>query len=230
MDVTSTSNTAAASQTAGASPSPTTKFTADLNSFLKLLTTQLKNQDPTKPLDPNEFTSQLVQFSSVEQQINMNTKLTELISLQKSNETLAAANYLGTTIEAKGNTMPLANGRGEFTYALDKASDVTTITIRDGAGKAVYSGAGSRDAGKHSFVWDGKGAGGVQLPDGAYSVSVSAVADKAQIQTTVGVVGQVTGISRMNDKISLSLGSIPVSLDQLIEVRKTPAPATGTGP
>jgi flagellar basal-body rod modification protein FlgD len=117
--------------------------------------------------------------------------------------------------------MPLANGRGEFTYTLDKASDVTTITIRDGSGRAVYSGAGSRDAGKHSFVWDGKGTGGAQLPDGPYAVSVGAVAGKTQIQTTIGVVGQVTGISRANDKISLSLGSIPVSLDQLVEARKT---------
>lgn len=222
MDVTSTSNTTAASQTAATTSNAATKFTADLNSFLKLLTTQLKYQDPTKPLDPNEFTSQLVQFSGVEQQINMNAKLADLISVQKSNETLAAANYLGTTVEARGNTMPLMNGRGEFTYTLDKASDITTITIRDGAGKAVYSGAGSRDAGKHSFAWDGKGIGGVQLPDGPYTVSVGAVAGKTQVQATIGVVGQVTGIGRTNDKISLSLGSIPVSLDQLIEVRKTP--------
>ena len=64
-----------------------------------------------------------------------------------------------------------------------------TLLWTDGAGKAVYSGAGSRDAGKHSFAWDGKGIGGVQLPDGPYTVSVGAVADKTQIQTSIGVVG-----------------------------------------
>lgn len=229
MDVTSTSNAATAAQSAATTSSATTKFSADLNTFLKLLTTQLKNQDPTQPLDPNEFTAQLVQFSSVEQQIGMNSKLSDLIALQKSNETLAAANYLGTTIEAKGNSMPLASGKGEFTYTLDKPSEVTTLSIRDSAGKLVYSGPGDTSSGKHSFTWDGKATGGAQLPDGIYSISVNAVANEAQVPATVGIVGQVTGIGRSNDKMSLSLSGIPVSLDQLIEVRKTPAPTTGTG-
>jgi flagellar basal-body rod modification protein FlgD len=224
MDVASTSN-----QSSSVTNNVATKFTADLNTFLKLLTTQLKHQDPTEPLDPNEFTAQLVQFSSVEQQIGMNSKLGELIALQKSNEMLAAANYLGTTVEATGSTLPVVNGKGEFTYTLDKASDTTTIVIRDRAGKAVYSGAGSTTVGKHSFVWDGKSNSGAQLPDGAYTFSINAVADKAPVETTTGVVGQVTGMGRLNDKMSLSLSGVPVSLDQLIEVRKTPAPTTGTG-
>lgn len=160
----------------------------------------------------------------------MNSKLDSLIAVQKSAETLAASNYLGTTVEANGSSMPLQNGNGAFTYTLDKNADVTTISIRDSAGRLVYTGAGSTDSGKHSFTWDGKTTSGVQMPDGTYAVSVNAVADKSPVSTKLGIIGQVTGIGRSSDdKISLSVGGVSVPLDQLIEVRKTPAPTTGTG-
>src|SRR5258706_10792171 len=80
----------------------------NFNTFLELLTTQLKNQNPLQPLDTNQFTQQLVQFAQVEQQINMNTSLGTMISLQQATQTSAAMGFLGTTVPVDGNTAKLA--------------------------------------------------------------------------------------------------------------------------
>ena len=78
--------------------------------FLELLTTQLKNQNPLSPLDTNQFTQQLVQFAQVEQQINMNTSLGTMISLQQASQTSAAMGFLGTTVRVDGDTAKLKIG------------------------------------------------------------------------------------------------------------------------
>src|SRR5579862_2238926 len=79
------------------------KLSSDLNSFLTLLTTQLKNQDPLSPLDSTQFTAQLVAFTGVEQQINTNTKLDSLIGVDKATQLTSAANFIGNTVEAPSN-------------------------------------------------------------------------------------------------------------------------------
>src|ERR1700739_4335279 len=71
------------------------QLAGNFNTFLQLLTTQLQNQNPLDPLDTNQFTQQLVEFASVEQQVNMNTNLQTLISLQQTNEATAAMQFLG---------------------------------------------------------------------------------------------------------------------------------------
>ena len=91
----------------------------DLNQFLTLLITQLENQDPLEPLETNEFTSQLVQFASVEQQIQQNANIEQLIALQSAGLVSNMVNFIGTTIEATGQVMPLENGNAEFTYTLE---------------------------------------------------------------------------------------------------------------
>src|SRR3954447_371597 len=76
----------------------------NFDTFLQLLTTQLKNQNPLDPLDTNQFTQQLVQFAQVEQQMNMNTSLGTLISLEKATQTTAALSFLGSTVVVDGAT------------------------------------------------------------------------------------------------------------------------------
>src|ERR1700761_3109379 len=73
----------------------TTGLADNFQAFLTLLTTQLKNQNPLDPLDSNQFTQQLVQFASVEQQMNMNTQLTTLVSMQKATQSTQAMSFLG---------------------------------------------------------------------------------------------------------------------------------------
>src|SRR6202453_2265492 len=102
----STSSTAAAAGTAGAS-----QLAGNYNTFLTLLTTQLQNQDPLDPLDTNQFTQQLVEFSSVEQEVNMNTNLQTLISLQQTAEATSAMQYLGSNVTLSGTEIGRASCR-----------------------------------------------------------------------------------------------------------------------
>ncbi len=111
--VATTSTTAATTAT---SSSSTTGLGSDFKTFLTLLTTQLKNQDPLSPLDTNQFTSQLVSFSQVEQAINENDKLANLVSLQTTNQTISALPLVGHTIQYSDNQGALVNGQAEFGY------------------------------------------------------------------------------------------------------------------
>src|SRR3982751_2675375 len=88
-----------------------TSIAQNFTTFLQLLTTQLRNQNPLDPLDTNQFTQQLVQFAQVEQQMNMNSSLTSLISLQKATQTSAALGFLGSTVVVDGDTAQLSGGK-----------------------------------------------------------------------------------------------------------------------
>ena len=106
-------------------------LSADMDTFLTLLTTQLKYQDPLDPMDTAEFTNQLVQYSSVEQAIQMNSKLDNLLSLNISNLGAQAVSYIGKTAQVLGDVMPLEGGKAKATYTLDKDVVSTTISIKD---------------------------------------------------------------------------------------------------
>src|ERR1700682_800009 len=105
-----------------------TTIAGNFQMFLTLLTTQLKHQDPLSPLDTNQMTSQLVQFSSVEQQINMNSQLTTLIALQQTSQSTSALGFVGQTVTVNGNTAQLANGSASWTFSSPKPA-AATITI-----------------------------------------------------------------------------------------------------
>src|SRR3954462_4168733 len=89
----------------------------NFQTFLQLLTTQLKNQNPLSPLDTNQFTQQLVQFAQVEQQIGMNSSLNALLSLQQAGQTSAALGFLGQAVTVSGDTAKLAGGRASWSFA-----------------------------------------------------------------------------------------------------------------
>src|SRR5690349_4162010 len=111
----------------------------NFDTFLTLLTTQLKNQNPLEPLDTNQFTQQLVQFAGVEQQINMNQQLTSLVNMQKANQATSAMSFLGATATVDGTTTKLANGAASWSFSVDKPS-TATVNIKNSAGALAYSG------------------------------------------------------------------------------------------
>lgn len=199
------------------------KLQEELNRFLNLLVTQLKHQDPLDPMDASEFTSQLVQFASVEQQIYQNSNLEKLLQLQQSSHVASMVSYLGTTVEAAGTTMPLVDGRAEFSYSTTRAASEVTVIIRDSSGSTVYSVAGETDTGVHKFVWDGKSAGGLENPDGAYTVTVTGLdRDGNIIDVAHRVTGKVTGVSSEDGEFSLYMGDVAISMDDVISIRETP--------
>src|SRR5271156_6288937 len=101
------------------SSSAMSNLTSNFNTFLKLLTTQLQNQDPLSPMDSNQFTQQLVEFSGVEQQINTNDNLQSLIALSMSQQASAAVNYIGHSVVMTNGEGALQNGTVDWTYNLN---------------------------------------------------------------------------------------------------------------
>ena len=114
MDVTSATSAASTGQAASAQKTLSSNF----DTFLTLLTTQLQNQDPLQPMDSNQFTQQLVQFSQVEQQINSNKNLESLIALTKSQTATNAVPYLGKTLTLTDGTAAVIGGQAQWTYTV----------------------------------------------------------------------------------------------------------------
>lgn len=189
-------------------------LSADMNTFLKLLTTQLQYQDPLDPMDASEYTNQLVQYSNVEQSIQTNTKLTNLLNLSIYNLGVQASTYVGKTVQALGDIMPLDGGVSKATYTLSKNVQECTITVKDTDGKVVYTTKGENTAGAHDFVWDGKNTAGEQLPDGAYQIVVSTTGapGESDASVTTTVFGRVTGVASDDSGIYLGLGDAVTSL------------------
>jgi flagellar basal-body rod modification protein FlgD len=212
----------------GKAASDQQKLDGDLNSFLNLLITQLQNQDPLDPLDANEFTSQLVQFASVEQQIYQNANLEKLVEGQQNTQVAAMVDYLGTTIEATGNTVALDGGKAVMTYTLGENARETTIALKDASGQVVAVASGETAAGQHTFEWDGLDSEGTPLPDGAYALEISAVRpDGSFVDVSTTMFGRVTGATIEDNKVILAIGDVLVPMESVLRVEETKPPQGG---
>ena len=192
----------------------------NFDQFLRLLTTQLKNQNPLDPLDTNQFTQQLVQFAQVEQQISMNQQLTTLITLQQTTQATQAIGLAGATVVVGGDTAQLKNGIASWSFTPSKTS-TATVTIKDATGQTAYTGSYTVQPGQQNFAWDGKGNNGAQWPDGKYAMSVVAKDTAGQ---TVAVSTLVTGVVDSVDVSQtpplLSIGGQTYTLDQIKQIRR----------
>src|SRR6266699_7156759 len=168
--------TSSSSGSSGSSLSSTTDATlaGNFQTFLTLLTTQLQNQNPLDPLDTNQFTQQLVQFASVEQQLKTNDPLSTLVSLQQTTQSTQALGFVGKTAVVDGSAAAMSNSQAAWLLDVPKDSTVN-ISITNSAGQTVYSKDYAISAGDgQSFTWDGKGNDGTQWPDGNYKLTATA--------------------------------------------------------
>src|SRR3982074_328376 len=127
----------------------------NFTTFLTLLTTQLKNQNPLDPLDTNQFTQQLVQFASVEQQMKQNDQLSRRISIDKSAQATTGLAYVGQTVAVDGQTAALTNSSATWSFQVPKPVSAT-VTIKSATGQNVYSGTFTMNPGTQNFQWDGR--------------------------------------------------------------------------
>jgi flagellar basal-body rod modification protein FlgD len=172
MDVTATS---AAGSAAGKAGTARISLADDFDSFLQLLTAQLKAQDPLAPMDANQFTQQLVQFSEVEQAIKANDALGELVALIRGDQLSRSLDYIGAEVVAEAQSLRLGSARtAQINYQLADAASQTQIEISDASGRLVAALAGGIAAGSHSLSWDGRATNGASLPEGLYSFEVTA--------------------------------------------------------
>lgn len=212
--------TSATTPTTSSTTSSNSSISGDFNQFLSLLTTQLKYQDPLSPMDSTQFTAQLAQFATVEQTSNMNTNLQSLITLTKSNQTAQAVSYLGKMVQVNNPTTGLVNGQANYTYTLPSESAATVLSIKNSLGNVVYATSGSTSAGTQTFTWNGQDANGNQLPDGNYTLTVTAADGKGNpIAATVGSVGTVDAIDSSTGTLNLIVDGVPVPYDQIVSVQ-----------
>ena len=214
MTVNATGATTAAATSQATSSSTAsganTTIAGNFNTFLSLLTTQLKNQNPLDPLDTNQFTSQLVQFSSVEQQLKTNDYLKTLIQTSQDASNNQAVSYIGKTVTTANAQTTLSNGSASWSYSVPRSAPNATVTITDASGNTVVSKQTSLAAGQGTFTWDGTDGAGRQFPDGKYTITIDARdSSNTYIPATVQMSGRVTGVdlSGTSPMLDLSDGS-----------------------
>ena len=188
------------------------KLGTDFNSFLTLLTTQLKNQSPTDPVDANQFTQQLVQFAGVQQQVNTNSTLEKILSAIQGNQVSSAASYIGTTVQAEGNKGALVNGAAQFGYTLPANVGKAEVTITNAAGAVVFQGTGSTVQGNNPVTWDGKNSfTGQKMPDGVYTISVKATdTNGKEVKATTYMTGTVDSATIEAGVVQLGIGALQI--------------------
>ncbi len=213
---TSTSSTSAAaastsaSSTTSASSSSSnalSSLTGNYNDFLTLFTTQLQDQDPDSPMDSDQFTTELVQFSGVEQQVQTNTNLTQLIQLTQSTDLSQASGEIGKSVAITGNVVPLQSGSATVNFNTTSAEPIA-ISGTNSRGVDVKDATLTSTAGANDWTWNGQSNSGTTEPDGAYNISVMS-GDTSGDTTAVPFtsVGTVTAASKTSSSVDYSFGS-----------------------
>ena len=209
-----TNTTGSTAQAAGAAGSQ--QIAGNFNEFLQLLTTQLQNQDPLDPLDTNQFTQQLVEFASVQQQVDMNTNMQTLITLQQTTAATQALQLIGSNVTLNGNSANLSNATGtSAAWNLNASAPGTAaITITNSSGQTAFTGTTTLNAGAQAYSWNGQGNNGVTWPDGSYSIAVTGTGASGQaITVTSQVQGTVTAVNMTQTPPTITVGgqNYPIS-------------------
>lgn len=212
-----------------------TGLAEDFDTFLTLLTTQLQQQDPTQPMDTNEFTAQIVQFTSVEQAVNTNQNLERLIELTENQfsglDQGTAVNYLGKQIAVDGATRTSFGGSATWPFEAQGNAVLATVGIYDSDGdltsieEVTLAGEGS-----YNYDWNGIDLNGNLAPDGEYTIQIVAFDEDGRnvpINTDAG--GIVTAVDFVNGDYVMRLeNGEEYTLDKVLRVTDNPNAAAAT--
>jgi flagellar basal-body rod modification protein FlgD len=216
---TSTTGTTSTTSTTSSTSSATKALTANYDTFLKLLTTQLRVQNPLEPMDAEKFTEQLVSYSTVEQQIQTNKNLESILSSLSSSSMLNLVNYIGKSVEAEGSTAKLADGKATWKLNAGADAEKSTITIRNADGVVVHTETIALSNGEQSYTWDGKTDSGETATDGSYTIAVKATnADGETVSISTKTSGKVTAIDTSGSEPYLTVGSSKIPLSSVSRV------------
>lgn len=208
--------------TTGKSLASGKKLAENFDTFLVMLTTQLKHQDPLSPMDSTQFTNQLVQFANVEQQIAANSNLEKLIGVNQVNLKAQAISYIGRTVEVPTNSLPLQDGKAAFSYTLPEDAKSVAVVIKNADGTIVRNLTAVTTAGRQEMTWDGKDTSGKQLADGRYTIEVSAINGEGKaLESGVTVYGKVTDVASDATETLLAMGKVVTTVDNVLTVRDT---------
>ena len=214
------SSSTSSSSTTSAINNSLASLASNSQTFLTLLTTQLKNQDPTSPLDTNQFTAQLTQMTGVEQQLLSNQLLQQLVNQNSGSSVTSAVGLIGKNVTANGSTAVLNNGAATWQYTLGGSASNVTVQIADSSGNIVYSGAAPSGSGAQTFTWNGQNSSGQQQADGGtYTLTVSASASSGQaVNVSNAVQGSATAVEQVNGQTMVTVGGVQVPLTAITAV------------
>lgn len=195
---------------------------ADLqSSFLTLLVAQLKNQDPTNPMENSELTTQLAQISTVSGIEKLNTTLGAISGQLNNNQSVQASNLIGHGVMIPGDKVLVGSKTTTpFGVELVQGADKVSATLTDKDGKVVRTiDLGGLSAGVHTFSWDGTLDDGSAAADGAYAVSINATNGGTQLVAQPLNFAMVNGVVRSNGNVLLDLGTYGNStLDEIRQI------------
>lgn len=199
--------------------------------FLKLLTTQLKNQDPLSPTDTTQMTNQITQMTGVEQQLVTNDLLAALVGMNTGTGLSEGVSMIGKQVTATSDNSTLKNGKATFSWTQPGASTSLTVEVKNAAGKVVRTlKPDDQKSGDHAITWDGKDDSGAQLPDGGvYTIAVTAKgADGKELKATNvkgRTEGLVTGVDNSTGQTMVLIGGQSISIDNVVGVQNPPTAA-----
>ncbi|WP_025885176.1 flagellar hook assembly protein FlgD [Asaia prunellae] len=206
------SSSGSSSDSSSAASLGLSSLASNYTTFLTLLTTQLQHQDPSSPMSSDSFTSELVQFAGTEQQVQTNTKLSSLISLNESSQLSAGSQWIGQVATATSTTLPLQNSSASLSFSATKGQTVA-IAISDSSGKIVKTDTGTAASSTNNWSWNGTDNSGTQLADGAYSVSVKTIDSTGTTSDLPFTIkGTVTGVHKGSSDLEVEMGQTSIPL------------------
>ncbi|OIN85763.1 MAG: hypothetical protein AUJ12_08140 [Alphaproteobacteria bacterium CG1_02_46_17] len=201
--------------------------------FLSILLTQMQHQNPLDPMDTKEFTGQLAQFSSLEQQISTNVKLDSLLGSLQQTATASAFGYIGQYVDLDTDSGAMQDGSATWTYAIPEEAEDVSITITDKDGKTVYSGSlqnssgsSSINAGTYSFTLSNADTAVAVENGGVLKFAITAKnGDGDKITTDIHSTVRVDSIQSDSTTTYLQAGGL---LFEIGDIQKIVTPTTTT--
>lgn len=203
-----------------ASATGRTRLVESYDTFMTLLTAQIQNQDPLKPMDSTQFTQQLVQMTGVEQQLLTNDLLEKLVTNTGSG-IQTSVSLLGREVKAEYNAAKLTNGKAEWNYKLARDASSVSVEVLDDKGRVVkVLQPTDNKAGAHAITWDGMHRNGVKMANGGvYTIRITAKDSKgASVDAMPFVQGKVTGVEQTNGQTLITVNGVQVGWEKVTSI------------
>jgi flagellar basal-body rod modification protein FlgD len=225
---TSTTGTSS-SGSATAASNPLVSLSDNFQNFLSLLTTQLQNQDPTSPMDTNQFTQELVSFTGVQQSVATNANLSQLISLTQGSQVLQSTQVDGQIATVTSPQIALQSGTGTVTFTAP-AAETVQVAIVNSAGATVMQGSLNAQAGQNTWVWNGQDSNGNTMPDGAYGIAIeNGTTASNAVAVPFSIIGTTTGLQNTSSGMVLDMGAVTVPLSDVQSLSSPSSSSSSTG-
>lgn len=204
-----TVNSATNTNTTTSVTTTTSKTEEQQTRFLKLLTAQLRNQDPMNPMDNAQMTSQLAQLETASGIERLNTTLNSLVDSLGESQSMQAAGLIGKNVMVPGTQLSLVKGEAYAGFNLSKAADNVKVHIYNSAGTELQvEDLGAQKAGVMNFAWDGKLSDGTTATDGTYKFKVEATQGGTAVTVDPLQIGTVSALVKSGNGFLLDLGSL----------------------